>query len=102
MSSLSHRRGDLIARGNTSDVYSWSPTTVVKVLRQDMPRHWATLEAEITGLVHEAGFPVPAVEEVVVVDGRPGIVFERVDGMSMWEQMLDAPNDLQRLTCALV
>jgi aminoglycoside phosphotransferase (APT) family kinase protein len=67
-----------------------------------MPRHWASLEAEITGLVHEAGFPVPAVEEVVVVDGCPGIVFERVDGMSMWEQMLDAPNDLKRLTCALV
>jgi thiamine kinase-like enzyme len=52
--------------------------------------------------VHEAGFPVPAVEEVVVVDGRPGIVFERIDGMSMWEQMLNAPNDLQRLTRGLV
>lgn len=102
MSSLSHRRGDLIARGNTSDVWNWSRTTVVKVLRPDIPRHWAFLEAEITGLVHEAGFPVPAVEEVVVVDGRPGIVFEKVDGVSMWEQMLGAPNDLQRLTFALV
>lgn len=102
MSSLSHRPGDLIARGNTSDVWTWSRTTVVKVLRPDMPRHWASLEAKITGLVHEAGLPVPAVEEVVFVDGRPGIVFERIDGMSMWEQMLNAPKDLQRLTRALV
>lgn len=102
MSSLSYRRGDLIARGNTSDVFSWSRTTVVKLLRLDMPRHWAPLEAEITVLVHEAGFPVPAVEEVVVVEGRPGIVFERVDGPSMWEQMLNAPIDLWRLTRALV
>lgn len=102
MSSLSHRRGDLIARGNTSDVWSWSRTTVVKVLRPDIPRHWASLEAEITELVHKAGFPVPGVEEVVVVDGRPGIVFERVDGLSMWEQMLHAPKELRRLTRALV
>jgi len=80
----------------------WSRTAVVKVLHPDIPRHWASLEAEITGLVHEAGFPVPAVEEVVVVDGRPGVVFERVDGMSMWEHMLISGSDLQRLTRALV
>jgi hypothetical protein len=81
---------------------SWSHTTVVKVLRPHVPGHWAYLEAEITGLVYEAGFPVPAVEEVVVVEGRPGIVFERVDGVSMWEQMLSSRHDLQRLTRALV
>ena len=102
MSSLAFRRGDLIARGNTSEVFSWSSTTVLKVLRSDMPPAWAPHEAEITRLVHEAGFPVPAVEEVVTVDGRPGIVFERVEGSSMWEHMRDAPNDLERLTRALV
>ena len=67
-----------------------------------MPPAWAPHEAEITRLVHEAGFPVPAVEEVVTVDGRPGIVFERVEGSSMWEHMRDAPKDLERLTRALV
>jgi len=102
MSSPAHRRGDLIARGNTSDVLSWSQTTVVKVLRPHVPGHWAHLEAEITGLMHEAGLPVPAVEDVVVVEGRPGIVFERVDGATMWEQMLSSRNDLQRLVRALV
>ena len=102
MSSLAYRRGDLIARGNTSDVFSWSSTTVIKVLRPDMPPHWAPHEAEITRLVREAGFPVPAVEDIVTVDGRPGIVFERVDGTSMWEHMRDAPHDLERLTSALI
>jgi len=102
MNSLSDRRGDLIARGNTSEVFSWSATTVIKVLRPDMPRAWAFLEAEITGLVREAGFPVPAVDKVVEVDGLPGIVFERVDGASMWDHMLSSPNELRGLTRALV
>jgi aminoglycoside phosphotransferase (APT) family kinase protein len=102
MSSLAFRREDLVARGNTSDVFSWSSTTVIKVLRPDMPSDWARHEAEITRLVREAGFPVPAVEDVVLVEGRPAIVFERVDGLSMWEHMKNAPNDLQGLTSALV
>jgi aminoglycoside phosphotransferase (APT) family kinase protein len=80
-------RGELIARGNTSDVWRWSDATVVKVLRPEMPRHWARLEADITSAVHAAGLPVPATDGVVEVEGRPAVVMERVDGASMWTEM---------------
>ena len=40
-------RGELIARGNTSDVWRWTGTTVVKVLRPEIPSHWAGLEHQI-------------------------------------------------------
>jgi hypothetical protein len=94
--------GDLIARGNTSDVWQWSPTTVVKVLRHDIPRHWAALEADITRRVYEAGLPTPATDGVVEIDGRPGVVLERVDGVSMWSEMKATPQLLPRLIEELV
>jgi aminoglycoside phosphotransferase (APT) family kinase protein len=93
---------DLIARGNTSDVWRWSPTTVVKVLRPEIPAQWATLEAEITERVHAAGLPAPATDGVVEVDGRPGVVLERIEGPSMWSRMKAAPSELPTLVTQLV
>jgi aminoglycoside phosphotransferase (APT) family kinase protein len=96
------RTDDLIARGNTSDVWRWTPETVVKVLRPDIPRHWADLEADITRAVYEAGLPAPATDGVVEVEGRPGVVLERIDGASMWNQMKAAPGRLPGLIEELV
>jgi aminoglycoside phosphotransferase (APT) family kinase protein len=94
--------GGLVARGNTSDVWRWSAGTVVKVLRPGIPGHWATLEADITTRVHEAGLPAPATKGMVVVDGRQGIVFEHIEGISMWDRMKAFPNELPALVEALV
>jgi aminoglycoside phosphotransferase (APT) family kinase protein len=93
---------DLIARGNTSDVWRWSPTTVVKVLRPEIPAQWAALEADITQRVHAAGLPAPATDGLVEVDGRPGVVLERVDGASMWSRMKAEPAMLPTLVEELV
>jgi aminoglycoside phosphotransferase (APT) family kinase protein len=95
-------RGELIARGNTSDVWRWSDDTVVKVLRPEIPAHWAALEYEITRRVREAGLPVPATDGVVEVNGRPGVVLEHVAGPSMWSRMKDDPDEVPRLVEELV
>jgi hypothetical protein len=79
-------RGVLVARGNTSDIWTWTAETVVKVLHPGIPAHWASIEADITQRVLAAGFSVPATDGVVEVDGRPGIVLERIDGETMWRQ----------------
>ncbi len=96
------RSAEPIARGNTSDIHAWTRTTVVKVLRPEIPRHWASIEADITRRVHAAGLPVPATEGVVEVDGRPGVVLERVDGPTMWERMKAAPSEVPGLIDSLV
>ncbi len=95
-------RSDRVATGNTSDVYRWTATTVVKVLRPGIPRHWAVREAEITRAAHAAGLPTPAVDGIVDVDGRPGIVFERIDGRSMWDLMQATPSELPHMVESLV
>lgn len=90
-----------VARGNTSDAYRWGEHAIVKVLRPGIPEEWATREAETAELVHAAGLPTPAVLDLTTVEGRPGIVFERIAGPSMWDEMLAQPREIPRLAYLL-
>lgn len=99
---LQGARGIVLARGNTSDLCDWSAGRVIKVLRPGIPAHWASIEAETIARVHAAGLPVPAVDGVVEVEGRPGIVLERVEGDSMWEHMKRDPRRVPELVQQLV
>lgn len=65
----------------------------MKVPRPSVPAHWAADEAEFTASVRDLGAPAPAVLDVVEVQGRDAIVFERVRGPSMWELVLDGPQN---------
>lgn len=85
------RRGELVGAGRTSQVYVWGAFAVVKVPRDDVPHDWPGLEAELTSAVRASGVQVPEVLELVEVDGREAIVFERISGPSMWQAMLDDP-----------
>jgi len=73
----------LIGEGRGADVYAWEEGRVLKLYRSEAAARWAEQEAAITRDVRRAGLPVPAVEGVIEVNGRPGIVFERVEGPSM-------------------
>ncbi len=83
--------GALVAAGRTSDVYEFGAGVVVKVPRPQVPDHWAPREAEYTAAVQSLGVRAPAVIDVTRIDGRNAIVFERIEGRSMWEHMLATP-----------
>ncbi|MBT8241599.1 MAG: aminoglycoside phosphotransferase family protein [Acidimicrobiia bacterium] len=83
--------GSLVAVGRTSDVYEFGRASVVKVPRPTVPPHWAEREARITAAVRELGAPAPEVRDVVQIDGRDAVVFERVGGTSMWDQVISTP-----------
>jgi uncharacterized protein (TIGR02172 family) len=76
-------KGSLIGAGRTADVYAWGDDRILKLYQDWMPAAAIEREFAITRLAHGTGLPVPATEELVKVDGRLGIVFERVRGTSM-------------------
>lgn len=94
---MTRHLGSLVARGNTSDVYRWGADAVVKALRPGIPEEWAGREAQTTALVNAAGLPAPKVLDVTTIDGRAGIILERVDGDSMWERMVTHPGEIPQL-----
>lgn len=75
--------GKPIAVGRTAEIYAWGEGRVLKLLRPGFPPGLIPQEEAITSAVHQAGIPTPQIYEVVEVDGRPGIVYERIDGSSL-------------------
>lgn len=89
--------GELVGRGRTSDVYAYGSDSVIKVAHDDVPEAWPVFEAELTQAVWEMGVAAPQVRDVVLVKGRPSVVFERVAGPSMWQQMIQDPQGAPEL-----
>jgi tRNA A-37 threonylcarbamoyl transferase component Bud32 len=80
-----------IGIGRTAEVYAWGEGQVLKLYRPDIPRAWAAREAEIGRIVSEAGLAAPAFVDVVELEGRPGIVYERIAGPSMLDALSRRP-----------
>ena len=85
------QKGPLTGSGRTADVHAWGDDRILKLFQDWMPAAAIEREFAITRLAREAGLPVPAAEELVEADGRLGIVFERVRGISMLEILETRP-----------
>lgn len=75
--------GNLIAKGFTAELYAHGEGRVLKLLFEWAPPGKAQREFDATHAVHASGYPSPRVFEVVTVNGRQGIVMERIHGRTM-------------------
>lgn len=82
---------DPIAHGRTADIHPWPKGRVLKLFHRHHPPEDVRYEAHIARAVHAAGLPVPAVGEVVEIDSRYGLVYERVEGPTMLEKLRAKP-----------
>jgi len=73
----------LVGKGFCSDVYGWGEGRVLKLFHGLHSAGQAQREYAATRAVHAAGLPAPAPFEVIEIEGRSGIVSERVDGVSL-------------------
>ena len=88
---MTGNKGPRIAQGRTAEVFLWKDSQILKLFLVGFPARLTEYEARVTGAVHDAGLPVPAVERVVEIDGRTGIVFERIDGTTIDGPQLAIP-----------
>lgn len=88
---MSETMGRLLAAGQRAEVFEWG-TRVVKLCRSTGSKHVMFREAAINAAVEALGLPVPTVWSVLQIDGRWGIVFDRVSGASFAEQMRSDPS----------
>ena len=75
--------GEKIGEGAHSEAYAWAPGQVVKLLKPGVPRGMAWFEVRMLRAVLAAGVPVPEVFGEVTLDGRFGIVLQRLDGPTL-------------------
>jgi uncharacterized protein (TIGR02172 family) len=86
-----------IARGFTAEIYDWQNGQILKLFNQGISRDTVEHETNITRYVHSAGLPVPAVGEIIEIEGRFGMVQECVVGFSMLEALTQRPWRYQSL-----
>lgn len=80
-----------IAQGRTAEIFLWGNDQVLKLYRDWCSPDWVEYESQIAHAVHEAGIPSPAAGEIVEVNGRPGLLYERLEGISMLRDMNARP-----------
>ncbi len=88
---LPHEPGTLIGQGRTAEIYAWGDAQVLKLYHAGWPVSWVEQEARISQQVAQTGLPVPAVGSVIVVDGRTGILFARVEGTTLVQRFVTKP-----------
>jgi len=76
-------KGRRISEGRTAEVFAWGDGQVLKLYRAGWRREEAEREAFLAGIVHAGSVRTPAAIDVVEVEDRHGVVFERIEGPTM-------------------
>lgn len=85
------RQASKIGIGRTAEVYAWGEGRVLKLFHEWVPEDWVAREQRGTAVAHDAGLPAPAVLGVETVEGRRGLVLERIDGRSLLGVLRERP-----------
>lgn len=80
-----------VAEGREAEMFAWEDGKVLRLLRPGF--NPATLDAEVRALelAHRNGLPVPRPGERISIDGREGVVLERIEGTDLLTELGRAP-----------
>jgi hypothetical protein len=73
----------LIGQGREAEVFEWRDGRVLKLLRAPGPSTRLAFEIAALEAARSAGVSVPQVYEQVVIDGRTGLVMDRLEGSDL-------------------
>ncbi len=69
-----------IAEGQEAEIFEWEGGTVLRLMRTHYGPESVELQARALNAAHSAGVAVPIPGDTTTVDGRHGLVMERIDG----------------------
>ncbi|MDT3702967.1 MAG: phosphotransferase [Thermincola sp.] len=90
------KKGLPLGQGLTADIFEWGETEIVKLFKKGYPACLIDDESSICQKVYELGLPVPAYCGSIEIDGRYGLIFERVTGELLPRLMAANPFDLPK------
>jgi aminoglycoside phosphotransferase (APT) family kinase protein len=88
---------EVVGRGRRSEILAWGEGRVLKLYCSGWPRSTFEDEVKATAWLHEHGLPVPAVHGTLELDGRLGIIMERVSGPTVSDVAKADPERLPEL-----
>jgi Ser/Thr protein kinase RdoA (MazF antagonist) len=88
---ISMNLGKPLAVGRTAELYAWEGGYVLKLFFDWFELEDIHFEQKMARAIHSSGLPVPAAGEILQVNGHNGLVYERFDGVNMWEVLEKQP-----------
>jgi len=80
-----------LARGQTADVHEWGDGQVLKLFHDWFGLEAIEYEQRLARAVHASGVKSPAVGELILFEGRNGLIYEHAGGESMLEMFKSKP-----------
>lgn len=90
-----HQVGDKIGHGSCSEIYSLSTDHLLKLLNSGESEYSLRQEYKNNKFAEGAGLTVPKAIRMVRYKGRPGIVYERLNGISYLELCMQEVNYIE-------
>jgi serine/threonine protein kinase len=87
--SFSMEIGRKIGEGANAEVFEWEKNQVIKIAKSTINKTDLEREYHNNLIMWEMGLPVPQPFELVELDNRPGIVFERIYGSTLRERFFE-------------
>ncbi len=80
-----------IANGRTAEIYSWKEGEVLKLFYDWVKLEDIKNEVRIVRTIHACGLPIPTVGDLIHVNGRTGLIYQREYGDNMWKNLSQKP-----------
>jgi uncharacterized protein (TIGR02172 family) len=84
-------KGKLIGQGRTSEVFEWGQDKILKLFRAGLPKIAIENEYEVSINIYKQLNLTPKVYELIEIDNRSGIIYERINGITMMKVIASKP-----------
>lgn len=80
-----------IAVGRTAEIYPYEKEKVLKLFFPTVPQSWIDREIDTGRYIQATQLPVPKVYERLKINGREGVVYDRIEGPSLLNELAKKP-----------
>ena len=77
---------ELIANGNTAEIYTYGKNMICKLFYFGYPKEYIKHEFNNARLISKLGIITPKAYELIVVNGREGILYDRIIGNELYHK----------------
>lgn len=92
----------LLGKGNTAEVFEYGNGEVCKLFFEGYPHEYVALEFQNAWEMYKSGIRVPKPFQMVTVENRKGILYERIEGRTLLEVMTEDEANLDKQLSLLV
>ncbi|MGG2092213.1 aminoglycoside phosphotransferase family protein [Bacillus sp. S13(2024)] len=80
-----------IGEGITAEIYLWNEKEIIKLFHDSIHESLIEKEFLVSQEIQNLGLPVPKVGNKVSYQNRTGIIYEKIDGVTLTEQLAKDP-----------